>query len=134
MAGGAVRRRVGLHDAVVDDLLVVVHVVDEHVERPQPLCETTLDTTPLVAGDEPRHDVERPGAVDVLTVRVHGERDAHREDLEVGQSLALAHLGETDALQQCDHFGRDRPGASIGLQQFVHGPRPYRPHSPIPNA
>jgi hypothetical protein len=60
------------------------------------------------------------GAVDVLPVGVDGERDPHRQDLEVGHPLALADLVEADAVQQLDQVARDRSGAPVGLQQFVH--------------
>lgn len=37
---------------------------------------------------------------------VDGERDAHREDLEVGHALALTNLVEPDAMEQLDQLTR----------------------------
>ena len=117
---GRVVEQVGREHPVGDDPPVVVDVVDEVVERPQPLGEPALDDAPLVAVDQARDDVERPGPVDVLTVGVDGERDPHREDLEIGHPLAFAHLVEPDAVQQLDQVTRDRSRAPVVLQQFVH--------------
>ena len=86
---GRGRQQLGREHAVGDHPLLVVEVVDEHVERPQPLGQAGADAVPLGARDHPRDDVERPGAVDVLTVGVDGERDPHREDVELGDLLAL---------------------------------------------
>ena len=40
-------------------LLLVVQVVDQHVERGDPLPQPALQHLPFVAGDDPRNDVER---------------------------------------------------------------------------
>ena len=66
--GGAGERGAGddqlpRHDAVADDLAVVVDVVDEQVERAHALGEPALDHAPLVAGEDARHEVEREGTV-----------------------------------------------------------------------
>ena len=54
-----------------------------------------------------------------LAVGVHGERDAHREDVEVGPVLALLQLGQAQ-LAQAGHEGRGRrTGRTVRLQQLV---------------
>jgi hypothetical protein len=66
------------HDPLVHDLARVVDVVDERVERADPLGEPALDAAPLLAGDDPRHEVERerPVAHGSVGVRPAGvERD-----------------------------------------------------------
>ena len=79
--------------AVGDDLGVVVEVVDEEVERLQPLDQPPGDRGPFLGRDDPRHDVEGPGTVDVLAVGVDGERDAHRSDRELCGSLTFDEFG-----------------------------------------
>ena len=71
--------------------------------------EPALDLLPLLAGDQPGDDVERPRPVDVLALGVDRERDAHREDLEVGHPLALAQFVDAEPVEQLpsDH---GRPG------------------------
>jgi hypothetical protein len=90
----------GGHQPVFDESLLVVHVVDEQIQRCGPLDEPRLDLLPFLAGDGARDDVERPGAVDraVLLV-VDRERDAHGLDRELGRllpnrDLVAVHLGQ----------------------------------------
>ena len=45
--------------AGADDLALVVDVVDERVERADPLRQPALDRRPLRRGDDPRDEVER---------------------------------------------------------------------------
>ena len=77
------------HDAVLDDAPVVVEVVDEVVQRLQPLNQPALDARPLRRFDRARNHVERPCAVDVLAFRVDRERDAHLDDRALGVGLPL---------------------------------------------
>src|SRR5919197_1370868 len=65
-------------DPLPDDLLRVVDVLDEAVERAHALGETPLDVCPLVGRQDARDEVEREGAIAALAaVRAGGvERDA----------------------------------------------------------
>ena len=64
------------HDPGADDLVGVIDVVDERVQRPDPLCEPALDRRPLGRGQHPRHQVQRPRPVAALAVGSgHLERD-----------------------------------------------------------
>ena len=47
------------HEPLADDLARVVDVVDEVVERADPLREAALDRTPFLAAEHARHEVER---------------------------------------------------------------------------
>src|ERR1035437_1389827 len=47
------------HDAVVEDLLLVVKVIDEQVQRVNALLETLFQPAPLDRRDNARHNVER---------------------------------------------------------------------------
>ncbi len=105
-----------------DDPLLVVDVVDEHVEGTQPLNQPLLDPAPLLTGDEPRDDVERPCPVDVLALRVDGERDPHGEDLEVGHPLALAQLVDAEPVEELHQIAGDRARSPVVLEQLVHEP------------
>ena len=78
---GVADDQVRRHDARADDLLAVVHVVDEAVERRHALHQPLLHALPLVRGDDARDQVERnqplgAGAVLVLGA-VDGKGDAH---------------------------------------------------------
>ena len=80
------------HDAVGDNPPIVVEVVDEMIERREPLHEAALDPRPFRGLDRARDHVERPRAVDVLTFGVDGERDAHFRDRALGVALTLGEL------------------------------------------
>ena len=58
------------HDAVAQDLLLVVDVVHEAVERADPLLQARLDDRPLLGRDEPGDGVERQDALRTLAVVV----------------------------------------------------------------
>ena len=112
----------GGEHAVGDDPLVVVQVVDEQVDRPEAL----LQPAPRRArhsrrGDHPRDDVERPGAVDATTVGVHGERDPHREDVELGQGLAFLQLAVLERGELVEQRPRRLAGRPVGGQELVPG-------------
>jgi len=54
------------HDPLFQDLLAVVDVLDEGVQRPHALGEAALDDAPLVGGQDARDQVEREGPVAAL--------------------------------------------------------------------
>jgi len=64
------------HQAVVDDLARVVDVVDELVQRADPLRQPALDRVPLGGGDDPRDEVERERPVLHRAGAAGVERDA----------------------------------------------------------
>ena len=108
---------------VGDHPLLVVDVVDEQVEREQALDETALDDGPLVAGDHAGDEVERPGTVDVGAVGVHGERDAHRQDLDLGDPLPLGQLLRAESVEHRHQRGGDGTRLAVPVDQLIHPPR-----------
>jgi hypothetical protein len=97
---------VGRDMAGLDDFLVVVHVVDEAVERRHALHQTGLHALPLVGRNDAGNQVKGDQALGAGTVFVFGA--VHRE-------------GDADAAE--DHFGLFAPGLHdvLGLlrQPFV---------------
>jgi hypothetical protein len=79
---------VGRHDARLDDLLAVVDVVYEAVERGHALHQALFHAVPLVRGDDTGNQVERNEALGAGTVLVLGA--VHRK-------------GDADAPE--DHLG-----------------------------
>ena len=117
--GEPVTRSAG-HHALAHRPLVVVAVVDEQVEGGQALDEAGLDDLPLVAGDDPRDDVERPRPVDADPLVVDGEGHADGPDLAVGGHLALGQ-GAGPRSARWVHSVR-RPtgrGSAVGPDQLV---------------
>ena len=70
----------------------MVDVVDEQVERPDPLLQPALDPVPLVGGDHPRDRVERDDPLDPLVAAVDGERDPLMPHHQVGRPVAVFQL------------------------------------------
>ena len=118
--GGVVEQLAGEHP-VGDDALVVVEVVDEAVERDEALHQPALDARPLPRLDDAGDDVERPCPVDAAAVVVHGERDAHREDVGGCGRLASAQLVEVEGVDDREHLVGHGPGVAVGIAQLVPG-------------
>jgi len=89
----------GRHMARLDDLLAVIDVVDETVQRAHPLRQALFHLGPFVRRDDARDQVERDQAfvARVLRVRffvlgaVHGEGDAHPAKDHLGFLAARQH-------------------------------------------
>ena len=81
-------------DPVSNDLLVVVDVVDEQIQRFDALAQAGLDAGPLVVADDPRQYVERPDLLDPGLVAVDVEGNAHVAEVQLRGDLAVAELVE----------------------------------------
>jgi len=97
-------------DAGIDDVLVVVDVVHEHVERLDALDQARLQRRPFVRGDDARDGVEGDQAFGAGAVAIHGEGDADAAESEIGLG-ALAF----DALARLAR----KPGAELAIV-FAH--------------
>ena len=84
------------HDALLHDPLLVIEVVQEHIQRGDALHQPALDVLPLGARDDARDGIEGHDPLRALVVAIDGEGDAlieeglRREailplDLRVGQ-------------------------------------------------
>ena len=104
------------HDAVANDLLIVIEVVDEQVQRVDPLLQTPLDARPLVELDDPRQDVERPDLLGAGRVAVDVEGDAHVQQGQIGRLLPPLELALGERLPAAGPSsvprGRGCPSAS----------------------
>ena len=80
------------NDAVGDNPPIVIEVVDEMVERVEPLDQPALDSRPFGSFDRARNDIERPCAIDILSFRVDGEGNAHFSDCALGVGLSFGKL------------------------------------------
>ena len=64
------------NDPVVEDVLVVVDVVQEKIQRDDPLREPGLEVLPFARGNHPRDGIERKDPLRALVVAVDVEGDA----------------------------------------------------------
>ena len=100
---------------VLQDLLVVIDVVQEQVQRGDPLRDACLQMLPFRCGDHPRDDVERQDAVDGVLVGIDDEGDAEIVKLPLRILRASAQFIEVECCQpladQRRMFGRQVHGS-----------------------
>ncbi len=87
---------VGRHDAVVQDLLVVIDVVEELVDRRDPLLDPALDDPPVGGGQDARDEVERQDAIDRVALGIDREGDPEIVELALGKLGAPAQLAQAE--------------------------------------
>ena len=87
------------HDAVGQDLRVVIDVLQEQVQRGDALGQAALEHVPLGGGDDPGNQVVGEDPLGALAAAVDGEGDALVQEGEIGGRLALVHLAGADGLQ-----------------------------------
>src|SRR5208283_5854070 len=75
------------HHPVLDDLLVVVNVIDEQVERLDPLFEPLFDPAPFGSRNDPREDVEGKYLLQARLLAINVESDAHLQQGTLGGLL-----------------------------------------------
>ena len=78
----------------MQDPLLVIDVVQEQIERADPLPHAGLDGPPVRSRQHPGNDVERQDAVDGVAIRIDREGDAEVEQLVLGGLGAPTQLGE----------------------------------------
>ena len=98
------RDELGRDEAVLEDLLLVVDVLDEPVDRGDALDAARLDDLPVGGRDDARDDVEGQDAVDRVLVGVNGEGDAEIEELAVGGARAALQRRGLEAAEALPDF------------------------------
>ncbi len=68
--------QVGGDAAGADDLLAMVDVVEEGVERPHPLLDAALQVAPFMRGNDARHEIEGDQPLQRVLAAVDGKGDA----------------------------------------------------------
>ena len=90
---------VGRDHAVLEDLPRAVNVVDEGVDRPDPLLEARRQPLPFARGEDARDDVERDDPLGRFVVAIDREGDAEASEGALGRLLAAVELGGGGALE-----------------------------------
>ena len=109
----------GGDDAVLDDLLGVVDVVDEQVQRADPLLEAPLDPVPFGGRHDPGDEIEGKDPLGAGAVAVHVERDPHVQQRALGRLLAAQQLAVRHRLDQLDQRPGGRSRLAAGLEHLV---------------
>ena len=106
-------------DLVLEDLLVVVDVVDEVVERVDALFEPALDPLPLLGAHDAGDQVERKNALRAGGVAVDVEGDAHLQQQTLGGTLAAQQLPVFERLNGLEQQAGFRPDLAAGVEHLV---------------
>ena len=106
----AVSDDLGGDDAVLDDLLLVVDVVDEEVQRVDALLEAPLDPVPLGRRHDARDEIEGKDPLGAGAVAVDVERDPHVQERALGRLLPAQQL-------------------AVAASSRSAGPAPWRPRA-----
>jgi hypothetical protein len=87
-------------DAVLDDALVVVEVVEEEVEGGDALDQAALQIFPLLGADDPWDEVEGEDPLGALGIAIDVEGHALTHEGEVDFGPALVELVRADLLEE----------------------------------
>ena len=106
-------------DLVLQDLLVVINVVDELVERVDALLEAALDPVPLLGADDARNQVEGENALRARRISVDVEGDAHLEEQALRRALAAQKLALLERLDGVEQQASLRPHHSGIVEHLI---------------
>ena len=110
---------VGRDDAVLEDLLIVVDVVQEEVERRDALDQPLLDPPPLAVGNDPRHQIKGEDALGSLIVIVDREGDAASHEGQIDRRLLPTVLRLIKDLEPLGDPSVVRPHGRLVGEHFV---------------
>jgi len=104
---------------LLQDELGAVDVVQEQVQRRQPLLETRLEAFPGPGRDHARDDVEGEDLLVALLVRVDGEGDPVVAKHLHGELVAALQLGRAEPVQALVEPAVDGPRLAVSRKHFV---------------
>ena len=106
-------------DAVADNFLIVIQIVNKHIQRRQPLLQARCCFIPLTAGNNPRYNIKRPGTVDIATFGVYRERHPHLFDGGIGSNFARNNVVFRQRTQIVNKTFGGLAGVAGTAEQFV---------------
>ena len=106
-------------DFVLENLLVVIDIVDELVQRVDALAEPAFDPVPLLGANDARDQVEWKDALRAGGVAVDVERDPHLQQQTLGRTLAAEKLPFFKRLNRFQEKTGLRPGTSPAFEHLV---------------
>ena len=101
------------HDAVLEDPLRAVDVLQEQIQRDHALREPALDAIPFRPRHDARHQVEGEQPLGAEAVVVDGEGDALKQKRQVGQAPALLELRRPHLRQLVEEGHAVRPRLAV---------------------
>ena len=93
----------------------MIHVVDEEVQRADPLLEALFDPVPFGRRHDPRYEIEGKDALSAGDVAVDVERNSHMQEDALGRLLPPQELAVHHRLDQLEQ----RPGGCSRLAPIL---------------
>ena len=112
---------VGRDDAVLQDALLVVDVVEEKIECRDALLEAGLDVVPFFRGYDARQHVEGKNPLRALRIAIHVESDALPHEREIHGLTARGKFRHCERLERLPHLAIVRSCGSS--RHFIEQPR-----------
>ena len=123
-------------DAFLQDAAILVDVLEEHVQRGEPLNQPALDRLPFVRRDDARQQIVGKDALGALVVAVDREGHALMQERAVGILLAVAQIRrrqlEQAAMQRLVRLARLARSIEhlvVAVVECVSENRPSRPRT-----
>ena len=110
---------VGRDDPILEDLLVMINIVKEVIQRSDALDKTFLDHLPLAVGNDPRHQIEGEDPLGPLIVVVDGEGDPASHEGEIHGRLLAPVFRLVKQLEAISDFAVVGPHRRLVGEHFV---------------
>jgi hypothetical protein len=107
------------NDAVFDNVLCMVYVVNEQIERLNPLLQTTLDIVPIRGLDNARDDIERKYPFGTSRVPIDVKCDAKVQQGLFCGPLPMVQFPYRQSVKALHDEGRPRTRAPVISKHFV---------------
>ncbi|MEZ5354358.1 MAG: hypothetical protein R2762_17105 [Bryobacteraceae bacterium] len=97
----------------------MINVVDEKVQRPDPLLQAAFERAPFRACDDARNQVKWKNTVPSSAFPVDVERNSHLEQHALGHLLASAQLTFGKRFNRVHQSSGRRPGRPVSLEHLI---------------
>ena len=107
---------------VLQNLLLMVDVIDEQIQRADALRQPPFDPVPFVRTDDARNDVEGKDLLRTLRVAVDAEGDPHAKQHALGRQLAPSQFAGFQRVNLTNQQLGPRSWLAVFVDQFVKDP------------
>ena len=117
--GRVEQHEVRRHEPCLDDLLVVIDVVEEDVDRLHPLDAAALDKLPFGAVEDTRDQVEGDQPLGRAAVGIDGEGDAEAAEQLLGGDLLGDERFDRETVEQPGKIGIGGPHLAVRASHLI---------------
>src|SRR4051794_11233166 len=106
-------------DAVLDDLLLVINVVQEKIQRDDALREATFEIFPFLGRNNARHEIERKNTLGAAGIAIDVERHALAKEREIHRMAFGVKILASQAAEGGIQFFVMAENLSVAPEHFV---------------